>query len=65
MAPAERTGATGMRPSFGVVGRAGVMTLVDSLVCPICKYQKPYLGSCNLMLHSGAERSIGILSTHP
>ena len=35
MAPAERTGATGMRPSFGIIGRSGVMTLVDSLVCPI------------------------------
>ena len=33
MAPAERVGATGMRPSFGVIGRSGVMTLVDTLVC--------------------------------
>ncbi|CAK0784217.1 hypothetical protein CVIRNUC_007421 [Coccomyxa viridis] len=39
MAPAERTGATGMRPSFGVIGRSGVMTLVDSLdkVGPFCR----------------------------
>ena len=32
MAPAERVGATGMRPSFGIIGRSGVMTLVDTLV---------------------------------
>ena len=32
MAPAERVGATGMRPSFGLIGRSGVMTLVDTLV---------------------------------
>ena len=32
MAPAERTGATAMRPSFGTIGRSGVMSLVDSLV---------------------------------
>ena len=39
MAPAERVGATGMRPSFGVIGRSGVMTLVDSLVRP-CTLRK-------------------------
>ena len=32
MAPAERCGATAMRPTFGAVGRSGVMSLVDSLV---------------------------------
>ena len=32
MAPAERTGATALRPSFGCIGRSGVMSLVDSLV---------------------------------
>ena len=32
MAPAERTGASAMRPSFGTIGRSGVMSLVDSLV---------------------------------
>ncbi|CAL5229954.1 g13383 [Coccomyxa viridis] len=39
MAPAERVGATGMRPSFGVIGRSGVMTLVDTLdkVGPFCR----------------------------
>ena len=51
MAPAERTGATGMRPSFGVIGRSGVMTLVDSLVCPIREVTLLYIGSCNLVLH--------------
>ena len=34
MAPAERCGATALRPTFGAVGRAGVMSLVDSLVRP-------------------------------
>ncbi len=32
MAPAERTGATALRPTFGLIGRSGVMSLVDSLV---------------------------------
>lgn len=34
MAPAERCGTTAMRPTFGAVGRSGVMSLVDSLVRP-------------------------------
>ncbi|EIE21164.1 amidase signature enzyme [Coccomyxa subellipsoidea C-169] len=39
MAPAERTGATALRPSFGLIGRSGVMSLVDSLdkVGPFCR----------------------------
>ena len=36
MAPAERTGATAMRPTFGLIGRSGVMSLVDSLVRLLC-----------------------------
>lgn len=34
LAPAERCGATAMRPTFGAVGRSGVMSLVDSLARP-------------------------------
>ncbi|KAK9825906.1 hypothetical protein WJX81_004298 [Elliptochloris bilobata] len=39
MAPAERCGATALRPTFGAIGRSGVMSLVDSLdkVGPFCR----------------------------
>ncbi|BDA44986.1 Glutamyl-tRNA(Gln) amidotransferase subunit A [Coccomyxa sp. Obi] len=39
MAPAERTGATALRPTFGLIGRSGVMSLVDSLdkMGPFCR----------------------------
>lgn len=44
MAPAERTGATAMRPSFGAVGRSGIMSLVDSLV------ELPWLMPCPMRM---------------
>ena len=39
MSPAARVGATALRPTFGLVGRSGVMRLADSLdkVGPICR----------------------------
>ena len=41
--PASQCGVTGLRPSFGAVGRSGVMALAPSLVCV------PTLGGrCNL-----------------
>ena len=51
MAPAERTGATAMRPSFGAIGRSGVMSLVDSLVRAINSLQGQsgeHVSSCQL-----------------
>ena len=34
--PAARCGITGLRPTFGTIGRTGVMSISESLVCNTC-----------------------------